>query len=75
MTRQDLEQLCQPQTPEEVLEELESQYNEAGGDDNPLALMLEMVALKAATEIVREAIDEAANADLAPSVKATRLIW
>lgn len=33
MTRKELEQLCQTQTPEEVLEELESIYNESCGDD------------------------------------------
>jgi hypothetical protein len=72
MTRKELEQLCQPQTPEEVLEELESAYNEGGGDDAPLGLMPGMMALKATIGILKKLIEEA---DMSPSVKVRRIVW
>jgi hypothetical protein len=55
-----------------VLEELESAYNEGGGDDAPLGLMPGMMALKATIGIIKKLIEEA---DMPPSVQVRRMTW
>lgn len=72
MTRQELDLLCHPLSPEEALEELQLIYNGYGGDNNPLEVMPGMLAIRAAGDILRREI-EVFNEP--PSVRAARIMF
>lgn len=78
MTRQELEGLCQPLTPEQSLKGLEAlrdEYNldESSQYDLPESLFPVFDALNAGINVFEGAIEE--TLEMPPSVKTRRQIW
>lgn len=71
MTRQELEQLCQPLTPEETLEELESLRDEYDFPESASRF----TALNAGYQILEKVIEEITTGQLPPSVQVRKMIY
>ena len=75
MQRADLEALCEPFTPEEVLDGIQDLYDHllysTVLDEDDLAL----VSLKAGIEVLKKVIEGANGPDLPPSVQIRRMTF
>jgi len=75
MQRADLEALCEPFTPEEVLDGIQDLYDHllysTVLDEGDLAL----VSLKAGIEVLKKMIEDTNGPDLPPSVQIRRMTF
>jgi len=69
MERQELELLCSPLSPEEVLEEMSNICNEYAGK---FGVPIEFITLKASRDILSRLIE---SFDESPSVRAARIMF